>query len=464
MQTLCPDQGNRRVFRRSEFVRKSGGLKWRGKADWKLAAAPLMGAAALMPLWTHAGEPEAPSPGAAESGSETTASPVAPCFGQVWHVAGAVEAVSEARGTRTLHQGDAVYVGERIRTNSTSEAVVQTTDAGIVAVRPNAEVVSAAYAADGRGTDHMNLRLLKGALRLVSGWIANTNRAGVEINTPTATMGIRGTDHEPYVLSEDVAESTPYDAGSYDKVNRGSTVLKTSTGEVEIKEGQVGFAPPPPLASNEPPNRALITLLLPRLLDRVPDFYSGGRFESEIAEYSRGAEGRNRTQLDEVRQASASGGRQEPCGRLQAVAQPEAAKSVDPAKVARQWIAHLDAAVTEHNPHRVLVLFARNAIIDARVLDASGKAASTHFTRKQFANSVRASLQGLEDYRQRRDTLDAHSDSSGEAGRSRVLVKSHVTEQGKLNGRDYRVESDEEYLLEQQGTRWLAVRASTTQR
>jgi hypothetical protein len=417
--------------------------------------------AAMLPLLAHAGEPETPAPAAADSGSTTTATATAPCLGKVWHVAGTVEAVSEAGASRTLREGDAVYAGERLRTTATSEAVVQTTDAGILAVRPNAEVLAVTYAADGRATDHMSLRLLKGALRLVSGWLASTNRAGVEINTPTASMGIRGTDHEPYVLAEDVADSTPYDPGSYDKVNRGSVVLRTSTGEVEIREGQVGFAPPPPVTSNAPPDRALITLLLPRLLDRIPDFYSGGRFESEITEYSRGAEKRNRARLDEVQRAAAGGGRLEPCGSVQPVANTGAA---DPVKVARQWIAHLDAAVTLHNPQRVLALFARDAKIDANVLDSSGKTSSTQFTRKQFANSVRASMQGLTDYRQRRQTLDAHPAPPGETGRNRVLVKSHVTEQGKLNGSDYRVESDEEYLLERQGSRWLAVHAATTQR
>jgi hypothetical protein len=388
----------------------------------------------------------------------------AACLGKVWHVYGDVRASSGA-GSRSLNEGDPVYVGEHVRTGATSEAVIQTTDAGVIAVRTNSEFVPAAYAAQGRGTDGMVLHLVKGSLRLISGWIAQIHREGVEVNTPTVTIGVRGTDHEPFVLPEDVADSTAYDAGSYDKVNRGSIVLKSSAGEVEVVAGQTGFAPPTKAKEESSSDRVLITLLLPRLLDRVPKFFVPGRFEHDINEYSPKAESLGQQKLQELKAGSVPG-----CGGPISMANspshqdlPNPTVPGDVRSIARRWISHLDTAAVEHNSRRILQLFSRDAVIEAVVLDSDGKPVTTRLNRKEFARSVRQSMAAVQDFRQRRLTLDAGAEAAP-GGPPQVKVTSHVVEQGSLNGRDYRVESDETYWLEQQGDSWVAVKARSVQR
>lgn len=363
-------------------------------------------------------------------------------YGVVWRVQGEATATDlRSSASRPLRERDVVNVGERIRTAARSELLLLTDDAGMIALRPGTDFYAEAYSAEARNTDRASLRLLRGSLRVITGWIGKLNREGYDLQTPTVTIGIRGTDHEPFVLSEEAAESTPYEAGSYDKVNSGRTVLKTSAGELEVEAGRVGFARQ--VGATQEPDRALMTLLLPELLERVPDFYTGGSFEKELDEYSSSSEAEIRRRLD---QAQASSG-----------CVPEAA--------ARDWIARFDSAVEQRDADAVLQMFASEARIEASVRGADGKLVAAQFGRKDFARSVRAVARGLEEYSQRRDTLEVLPQPvvPGQSCAT-VRLRSQVVEQGKLSGRPYRIEAEEEYLLELREGRWLAVESKTTQK
>jgi hypothetical protein len=104
------------------------------------------------------------------------------------------------------------------------------------------------------------MTLFKGAARSITGWIGKRNAASYRITTPTATIGIRGTDHETIVIDkidkykpkatsiagfhDDSDELDPNgSSGTYDVVNEGSTLLKTQYGEAEVRPGKFVFAP-----------------------------------------------------------------------------------------------------------------------------------------------------------------------------------------------------------------------------
>lgn len=388
--------------------------------------------------------------------TQTFSSPA--CLGRVERIEGRVEAQS-ATGTRTLAVGDLVHVGERIRADVDSEALVQTLDAGILAIRPRAEFVVEAYDAQTRKTDHMRLRIVSGSLRLVSGWIGVVNPPGTQILTPAATISIKGTDYEPYVLPEDLADATPYEAGTYDKVNRGATLLSSAAGDVEVKARQIGRAQL--VRTDFKPgerDRSLMTLLLPALLERVPDFYVAGRFEADIDAYSQDASALVKTRLDAARLATGKTG----LIRCDTIT-PLPTSALNPADIARDWTLQLDAMLRRHDASGVLMLFAEEAAIEATGRDGSGQASTQRFSREQFARSVQSAASGLEAYEQRRETLDVSAEPPA-SGPTRIAVQSRVIEWGKLQGRDFRTESDEYYLLERRGGRWLAVRATTTMR
>ena len=143
-------------------------------------------------------------------------------FANVWRLRGDVFVTSKLGVPRRLREGGTVFVGEQVRAAPNSEAVLKTGDSGIVAVRPGAEFVPERFAAEGKSTDRQVLRLITGSLRVITGWIGQLNRNDHRIITPSATIGIRGTDHEPYVLPAAMANDT-YRQGTYDSIGRLST-------------------------------------------------------------------------------------------------------------------------------------------------------------------------------------------------------------------------------------------------
>lgn len=152
--------------------------------------------------------------------------PAAKRFGVVWLIRGQVTVDrGNANNPRRLRSGDAVLVGDTVRSSASGEAVIRTDDAGMVAVRPGAEFVPESFAADGLSTDHQSVRLIIGSLRVISGWIGHVNQPAHRIVMPMVTIGIRGTDYEPYVLSAELAAARSEQEGAYTKVNRGSTEL-----------------------------------------------------------------------------------------------------------------------------------------------------------------------------------------------------------------------------------------------
>ena len=358
-------------------------------------------------------------------------------FGVVWRIKGDVTATSADNKVHALREGISVYVGESIHTSKTGEAVIKSDDGGVVGIRPGTDFLLEQFSAEGKKTDHMVLRLLQGSLRVITGWIGQVNRGGEKIVTPTATIGIRGTDHEPYVLTADMASGTEYKAGTYDKVNRGKTSLGEVDNSLEIEPGRVGFARQPKFSA-----KGLMTILMPVLLDKVPSFYVPGQFDSELDQYTQTADTESAKLLE-----SRKGKRVSACV---------------PSEIAKDWIGRFDAAVVRLDAQTIMSLFASDVTVTANVRDQDGKMVAVEVTRDEMAQSTVAAVKGLKNYRQRRLTLESRAAEGGAC--KRVSVSSNVIEQGVQSGKPYRIESKEEYLLEQRDGSWLAIKAETTQR
>lgn len=118
------------------------------------------------------------------------------------------------------------------------------------------------YSADGAASQNSSvLDLAKGALRMITGLIGQTNSSGYAIVTPTATMGIRGTDHEPAYQPPGASADKDQPPGTYDKVNEGETFIRNEKGQqVTVNRGRVAFM------SHD-------RRTAPRLLQGEPKFY-----------------------------------------------------------------------------------------------------------------------------------------------------------------------------------------------
>lgn len=179
-------------------------------------------------------------------------------------VIGEVRVIGADRLERMATKGDKLHEGDRVVTAEGALAQVRFADGGLMSIRANSEFVLDKFSYTGPDDDKPGIvmSLVKGGLRSITGLIGKKNRDGYRINTTTSTIGIRGTDHEPMVILPPPPGGKAVDLpGTYDKVNEGSTYLRTPKGVVEILPRQVGFVPGADMA--------------PRLLPKVPDFYRG---------------------------------------------------------------------------------------------------------------------------------------------------------------------------------------------
>ncbi len=191
-------------------------------------------------------------------------------------VEGTVTVVGADRVRRAPKVGETLYEGDAILTDKDGELHAEMTDSGVIAVRPNTSMRINKYQANGEASDTSIFGLLKGSFRSITGWIGKSNPANYYIKTPTATVGVRGTDHEPLVIPPG---STEGEAGTYDKVAAGSSYIRGQNGSVEVAAGKAGFASQSGTAR-------------PRVLSQVPAFFRPTRNEGRL-------EGRH----DRIRQA-----------------------------------------------------------------------------------------------------------------------------------------------------------------
>ena len=392
-------------------------------------------------------------------------------FASVYKITGSVVATNAA-GTsrRTLKAGDVVYVGEQVRADANGEAVLRTDDAGVIAVRPNAAFVMDQFSANGDKQDKFSVRILTGALRMITGWTGLFNKDNHRIVTPSATLGIRGTDHEPYVMSAELSVELQQPEGTYNRVYKGGTVLRANGGEVDIDAGRVGFAPALPPGRT----RALMTVLLPALLDKVPGFFLPGTYDDELEALAQQSMS-EAVQSHKIEPPSAADNAAAQMPSATAAASvPDAADTAkkpvetgacQPTAIASTWLAELDAAIEKRDALQFVSKFDNKARISATVRNGQGEATEVHFTREEMVKSTFSALSELSAFSTRRPVINAKLAAGNHGAQcDRIEVESLVIESGQRNGGSYRVESVENYQLRKTAAGWVATQASTRQR
>lgn len=171
----------------------------------------------------------------------------------VWAVE-AVGRLAEAQGRVEINgaaapAGAELRLGMRVTTGAESQAVLQFVDGQVVALKPESVFWIKEYRyARQSGENRSVTELLKGGMRYLSGAIAKEQPEAVRIDTPIATIGVRGTEFSAVLGS--LCLST--DQG---------TVLVTGAGQtVAVRAGQILFmrnANTPPTSLPIPELRAL---------------------------------------------------------------------------------------------------------------------------------------------------------------------------------------------------------------
>ncbi len=164
--------------------------------------------------------------------------------GHAQFVNGNVQVTNSAGQTHILQKGDAIHESDTLTTAKGASAQIKMRDGGFVVIRPDSQLKFDSFIFSGEedGTEQNFFSLIRGGVRAITGLIGHLHKTSYHITTISSTIGIRGTDHETYVVvpGSELAATVP--AGTYNKVNVGETTMTTDKGTISVLPNQMGYA------------------------------------------------------------------------------------------------------------------------------------------------------------------------------------------------------------------------------
>lgn len=169
--------------------------------------------------------------------------------GKLTHMSGPVLVRTADGKSQPAMVGGKVSVGETLVTGAGGYARMEMTDGGEMVLRPDSQlkVESYKFAEAKPAEDSFLFSMLKGGMRTVTGLIGKRgNRDAYQLNTPTATIGIRGTQFDMRVCQGDCGVLGD---GTYLAVRYGAVHTANKLGGLDVAAGQVAHVPPqqPPI-------------------------------------------------------------------------------------------------------------------------------------------------------------------------------------------------------------------------
>ncbi len=164
--------------------------------------------------------------------------------GHVQFVHGEVQRINLAGKTHAIKKGEAIDEGDTLVSSESASAQIKMRDNGLIAMRPSTELKFDTFTFNGQqdGTEKSFFSLVKGGFRAVTGLIGKVNKDNYRISTPSATIGIRGTDHETFVVISGSTLALTSPVGTYNKVNMGETIMHNGKGSMTVLPNQMCFA------------------------------------------------------------------------------------------------------------------------------------------------------------------------------------------------------------------------------
>jgi hypothetical protein len=141
-----------------------------------------------------------------------------------------------------------IFSGDTINTDGTGRAQIRFTDGAYVSLQPQTQfrVDEYRYSGTADGQEKGFFSLLKGGLRTITGVIGHSNRDSYQVNTPIATIGIRGTEYLANLVN-----------GLELSIGDGSIFVLNKSGKFVLEQGQSAFIANQntiPILTNNPPS------------------------------------------------------------------------------------------------------------------------------------------------------------------------------------------------------------------
>jgi hypothetical protein len=146
---------------------------------------------------------------------------------------------------RAADRGSEFQAGETVVTGENALAQLRMADNSLLSLRGGSEFKLEQFVFAGKDdttSGSFVVSVIKGGFRTITGLIAQTNRSRYRINTPSATIGVRGTHFEVvHVLPQIASSEAP--AGTYNRVYEGITTLQNPAGaSLLVSREQTAFA------------------------------------------------------------------------------------------------------------------------------------------------------------------------------------------------------------------------------
>lgn len=176
--------------------------------------------------------------------------------GEATHVAGVCMVRKADGSTKVLAVKTPVEEGDVVVTAGNAYARLKFSDGGEVTLRPNSQLRIARYRFEQSKPEEDSLvfGLLKGGLRTLTGLIGKRKDRSYELQTTTATIGIRGTGYGGQLCQGDCQDLRTVDGqvppdGLHVDVFQGSISVTSQAAELVVDQGQYAYA----AASDVPP-------------------------------------------------------------------------------------------------------------------------------------------------------------------------------------------------------------------
>lgn len=139
----------------------------------------------------------------------------AEAIGRVLMAAGEVTATAGSGENRSLKRRAAVFEGDTIRTGDNAQVQMRFKDGSILSLRANSAFLLETYNYHGEkhSDNRVLMRLLEGGFRTITGVIGHDDPKAYRVETPVATIGIRGTNYEAVQESSNALVTAVWQGG-----------------------------------------------------------------------------------------------------------------------------------------------------------------------------------------------------------------------------------------------------------
>lgn len=161
---------------------------------------------------------------------------------------------------RKLAMGSGLNPKDFLTTEADSYVVMVFRDGEKVTLQPKSELDIVKYDFQQAGKkDQMLFKLAAGGMRALTGSIGKKDKSAYALDTPVATIGIRGTEAETVI--DDAVDVNTGSAPVYNHVTEGAIFVRNDAGEVTLNQGESSIT-----ASSTTP-----TMQVPSLPQKVTD-------------------------------------------------------------------------------------------------------------------------------------------------------------------------------------------------